>query len=77
MSKHGRHTNRGSWRKERASVHIKNTPRPRSNKYRPSPSDQTIRPSVGSTSRYWRGGYTRKDGTHVKGHYVTNPNHKK
>jgi hypothetical protein len=23
---------------------------------------------------YWRAGYTRKDGTRVKGHYVRNPN---
>jgi hypothetical protein len=55
---------KGTWKKERASVSS------RSNKYRPKPSDSDKRPAKGSTSRYWRGGYTRKDGTHVKGHYV-------
>ena len=57
----------GSWKKERASVNS------RSNKYRSKPADQDERPAVGSRSRYWRAGYTRKDGTHVKGHYVSNP----
>jgi hypothetical protein len=55
---------KGTWRKERASGNSK------SNKYRPAPSDQSKRPARGSISRYWCGGYTRKDGTHVKGHYV-------
>lgn len=64
----------GSWKKERASVNSK-TPRPRSNKYRPS-SDPGERPKSGSASQYWRAGYTRKDGTKVKGHYVKNPHHK-
>ena len=62
----------GSWKKERASVNSKTT-RPRSNKYRPS-SDTSERPGPGSASQYWRAGYTRKDGTKVKGHYVKNPN---
>ena len=71
----GNHRNT-SWKGERASVHESGLPHPRSNKYRPRPADNTTRPSVGSTTRYWRGGYTRKDGIQVRGHYVTNPNHK-
>jgi hypothetical protein len=63
---------KGSWRKERASVNSKSKSS-RSNKYRPQPSDTDQRPIPGSASRYWRAGYTRKDGTHVKGHYVKNP----
>jgi hypothetical protein len=54
----------GSWKKERASVESK------SNKYRPMPADKNKRPASGSSSSYWRAGYTRRDGTHVKGHYV-------
>ena len=53
---------KGSWKKERASVNSK------SNKYRPMPADKSKRPD--SISTYWRAGYTRKDGTRVKGHYV-------
>ncbi len=60
----------GSWKKERASVSRKNTSKARSNKYRPS-SDSGQRPGVGTRERYWRASYIRKDGTHVKGHYVT------
>ena len=55
---------KGSWKKERSSVNSK------SNKYRPEPADRSKRPAAGSTSTYWRAGYTRKDGTQVKGHYV-------
>jgi hypothetical protein len=62
----------GSWKKERASVNSKKSPRPRSNKG--SGADKGKRPAAGSTSQYWRAGYTRKDGTEVKGHYVKNPN---
>jgi hypothetical protein len=61
----------GSWKKERASVNSKNT-RPKSNKYRPT-SDSKKRPEGGTSSQYWRAGYTRKDGTKVKGHYVNMP----
>ena len=64
----------GSWKKERASV-TKNGSRSRSNKYRLS-SDSSRRPASGSGERYWRAGYTRRDGTKVKGHYVHNPHHK-
>jgi len=61
----------GSWKKERASVNRKNgSSKPRSNKYRPD-SDAGKRPEAGTGERYWRAGYTRSDGTKVKGHYVT------
>ena len=56
----------GSWKKERASVDKKNKSRPKSNKY--SGSDRSKREN--SSEQYWRAGYTRKDGTKVKGHYV-------
>ncbi len=62
----------GSWKKERASVSRKNSSKPRSNKYRPD-SDGGKRPAAGTGERYWRAGYTRRDGTQVKGHYVTKP----
>ncbi len=62
----------GSWKKERASVKTKNSSRSKSNKYRPT-SDSSKRPAGGSTSQYWRAGYTRKDGTKVKGHFVNKP----
>jgi hypothetical protein len=65
-------TKSGSWKKERASVNSNNKARPKSNKYRSS-SGESKRPES-SVSRYWRAGYTRKDGTRVKGHYVRNPN---
>ncbi|HLO15141.1 MAG TPA: hypothetical protein VK206_09950 [Anaerolineales bacterium] len=64
--------NKGSWKKERASVNTKNSSRTKSNKYRPS-SDKSERPQAGSSSQYWRAGYTRRDGTKVKGHYVNKP----
>jgi len=73
MAKSKKSTASGSWKKERASVNSKNT-NPKSNKYRPS--EGSARPKAGSTSQYWRAGYTRKDGTKVKGHYVKNPHHK-
>jgi hypothetical protein len=57
----------GSWKKERASVNRRAGSKPRSNKYRPN-SDGGQRPEAGSGERYWRAGYTRKDGTKVKGH---------
>jgi hypothetical protein len=56
----------GSWKKERASVDQKNKSRPKSNKY--SSSDRSKRKD--NAKQYWRAGYTRKDGTKVKGHYV-------
>ena len=62
----------GSWKKERASVNSTNTTRSKSNKYRPA-SDSSKRPESGTASQYWRAGYTRKDGTKVKGHFVNKP----
>jgi hypothetical protein len=62
----------GSWKKERASVNSNGKARSRSNKYRPD-SDKSKRPAAGSSSQYWRAGYTRKDGTKVKGHFVNKP----
>ena len=59
----------GSWKKERASVSNNKTTKSKSNKYRPA-SDSGKRPATGTGERYWRAGYTRKDGTKVKGHYV-------
>lgn len=73
MAKNTKRSNGRVWKNERASVNTRNSSR--SNKYRPS-SDNSQRPEPGSSERYWRAGYTRKDGVHVKGHYVTNPHHK-
>jgi hypothetical protein len=53
-----------SWRAERES----------GNKY--SGSDSGKKPAPGTRKTYWRSGYTRKDGTKVKGGYVKNPNYK-
>ena len=64
--------NKNSWKQERASVNTKNKSRSRSNKYRPA-SDSSKRPQSGTASQYWRAGYTRKDGTKVKGHFVNKP----
>ena len=58
-----------SWKNERASVNRKGRSKSQSNKYRPE-SDSSQRPESGTGERYWRAGYTRKDGTKVKGHYV-------
>jgi hypothetical protein len=55
-----------SWKNERASVNKNNKSRPKSNKY--SASDESKRED--NTEQYWRAGYTRADGTKVKGHYV-------
>ena len=71
MAQNKKTKNSGSWKKERASVTSKNNARSKSNKYRPG-SDKSERPKPGSSTHYWRAGYTRKDGTHVKGHYVKN-----
>jgi hypothetical protein len=70
MAKNKYRSNGRAWKTERASVN-ENTARPRSNKY--SSSDKSKRPEAGSTEQYWRAGYTRKDGTKVKGHYVKKP----
>ena len=57
------------WKNERASVNSQGKSRSKSNKYSRT-SDTSKRPQAGSASQYWRAGYTRKDGTKVKGHYV-------
>lgn len=55
-----------TWKNERASVNKQNRSRPKSNKY--SASDKSRREDT--AEQYWRAGYTRADGTKVKGHYV-------
>jgi hypothetical protein len=65
-----RKNTKGSWKKERASTKTKGSTKAQSNKYRPSPADTSRRPAPGTVTRYWRAGYTRSDGTKVKGHYV-------
>lgn len=54
-----------AWKLERASVSGAN--RSRSNKY--SGGDPGKKPATGSRQRVWVGGYTKKDGTKVEGHY--------
>lgn len=55
-----------SWKNERASVSKPNKSKPKSNKY--SASDKSKKGD--NAEQYWRAGYTRADGTKVKGHYV-------
>ena len=55
-----------AWKNERASVNKNSKSRPKSNKY--SGSDRSKREE--NAEQYWRAGYTRADGTKVKGHYV-------
>lgn len=59
-----------AWKLERASVHT-GSGRPRSNKY--SGSDSKGRPGPGERQQIWVGGYTRKDGTRIEGHYRCAP----
>ena len=73
MAQNKKNKSSGSWKKERASVNSKNSAGTKSNKYRPN-ADKSKRTETASSSKYWRAGYTRKDGTRVKGHYVRNPN---
>jgi hypothetical protein len=58
-----------TWKLERASVDVENKSRPRSNKF--SESDSHAAPEAGSRKKAWVGGYTKTDGTEVKGHYRT------
>lgn len=58
-----------AWKLERASVHTGG--RPRSNKH--SGGDAGEKPAPGERSRVWVGGYTRKDGTKIEGHYRVAP----
>jgi hypothetical protein len=66
MAKNSKDSKGRAWKNERASVDKKNKSRPKSNKY--SASDESKRKE--NSEQYWRAGYTRKDGTKVKGHYV-------
>jgi len=66
MAKNSKGSRGRVWKNERASVNKNNKSRPKSNKY--SSSDQSKREE--NSEQYWRAGYTRKDGTKVKGHYV-------
>jgi hypothetical protein len=69
MAKDTKRSSGRAWKNERASVTSKNKSHPKSNKYSRT-SDSSKRPSAGTSKQYWRAGYTRKDGTKVKGHYV-------
>lgn len=71
MAKTTKRSKSRAWKNERASVTNSNKSRSKSNKY--SGSDKSKRPKAGSAEQYWRAGYTRKDGTKVKGHYVKRP----
>jgi len=55
-----------AWKQERASVGGPEE-RPHSNKY--SGGDSKPAPAPGTRQRVWVGGYTRADGTKVRGHY--------
>ena len=68
MAKNEKRPSGRAWKNERASVNKKSKSRPKSNKY--SSSDKSKRSKEGNAEQYWRAGYTRKDGTKVKGHYV-------
>ncbi|HZQ08662.1 MAG TPA: hypothetical protein VFD70_18920 [Anaerolineae bacterium] len=68
MANQGSRTRGGrAWKMERASVSKKERARSKSNKY--SKSDTGKKPEAGTRSRVWVGGYTREDGTKVKGYY--------
>jgi hypothetical protein len=60
-----------AWKMERASVSTAGKSRPRSNKY--SGSDSGKKPAAGSRDQVWVGGYTRTDGTKIKGYYRATP----
>lgn len=70
MAKNGNRSKGRAWKNERASVNKKNRSRPKSNKYSASDKSKKEWPA----EQYWRAGYTRKDGTKVKGHYVKKKN---
>jgi hypothetical protein len=54
---------------ERASVNRSGRSRADSNKYSRNDENRRGRPGRGERSRVWVGGYTRRDGTRVEGHY--------
>ena len=66
MAKNSKGSKGSSWKNERASVNKNNKSRPKTNKY--STNDESKRKD--NAEQYWRAGYTRSDGTKVKGHYV-------
>lgn len=59
-----------SWKNERASVNRGNSSKTKSNKYRSKSDSKSRSDAENKGERYWRAGYTRSDGTKVKGHYV-------
>lgn len=64
------------WKMERASVHKKGkSQRPRSNKY--SGGDKEAKPKKHARQQIWVGGYTKSNGTHVKGYVRHNAQYKK
>lgn len=63
-----------AWKQERASVSTAGG-RTRSNKYRAG-ADSAAAPSAGSRQRFWVGGYVKRDGTRVPGHFRKNPNYR-
>jgi hypothetical protein len=58
-----------AWKMERASVGGGSRGRARSNKF--SRGDADKRPRAHSRKGNWVGGYTKRDGTKVKGYYRT------
>jgi hypothetical protein len=56
-----------AWKLEQASVNVKKTACPHSNKH--SSGDSHAPPAAGTRQRVWVGGYARADGTSVRGHY--------
>lgn len=63
-----------SWKLERASVHKKRAPRPRSNKF--SGGDTEALPKPHARQQVWVGGYVKKDGTKIKGYMRRNGQYK-
>jgi hypothetical protein len=63
------------WKLERASVHKKRRPRPRSNKF--SGGDRETLPRPHKRQQIWVGGYVKQDGTKIKGYYRTNAQYRR
>ncbi len=59
-----------AWKNERASVNRGGSAKTKSNKYRSNSDSKSRSDADNKGERYWRAGYTRSDGTKVKGHYV-------
>lgn len=58
---------RSGWKIERASVHKSGANKAKSNKYTKSDDDE--RPAAHSRTKIWVGGYIRKNGQRVEGHF--------